>query len=57
MTTSNSVSRRKFIEAAAATAAASWVANPALAFALGKPSSSRAWRRFVAIYRGAIRAF
>jgi DUF1680 family protein len=36
MTTSNPVSRRKFIEAAAATAAASYVANPALAFALGK---------------------
>ena len=38
MTTSNPVSRRKFIEAAAATAAASYVANPALAFALGKSS-------------------
>src|SRR5215813_10349487 len=36
MTTSNPVSRRKFIEAAAATAAASYVANPALAFAFGK---------------------
>jgi uncharacterized protein len=40
MTTSNPVSRRKFIEAAAATAAASYVANPALAFALGKPSGA-----------------
>src|SRR6202161_3459887 len=40
MTTSNPVSRRKFIEAAAATAAASYVANPALAFALGKPSAA-----------------
>ena len=36
MTTFNPVSRRKFIEAAAATAVASYVANPALAFALGK---------------------
>jgi uncharacterized protein len=42
MTTSNPVSRRKFIEAAAATAAASYVANPALAFALGKPSAATA---------------
>ncbi len=40
MTTSNPVSRRKFIEAAAATAAASYVANPALAFALGKSSAA-----------------
>src|SRR5215471_1430800 len=40
MTTSNPVSRRKFIETAAATAAVSYVANPALAFALGKPSAA-----------------
>ena len=40
MTTSNPVSRRKFIEAAAATAAASYVANPAMAFAFGKSSSA-----------------
>jgi len=40
MTTSNLVSRRKFIEAAAATAAASYVANPALAFALGKSTAT-----------------
>jgi DUF1680 family protein len=39
MTTGNPVSRRKFIEAAAATAAASYVANPTLAFALGKPAA------------------
>ena len=38
MTTSNPVSRRKFIEASTAAAAAAYVANPALAFALGKPS-------------------
>src|ERR1700685_2921013 len=40
MTTYNPVSRRKFIEAAAATAAASYVANPTLAFALGKSSAA-----------------
>jgi uncharacterized protein len=40
MTTSNPVSRRKFIEAAAATAAVSYVANPTLAFALGNPSTT-----------------
>lgn len=38
MTTSNPVSRRKFIETSTAAAAAAYVANPALAFALGKPS-------------------
>src|SRR5579862_2310880 len=37
MTTSNPVSRRKFIEASTAAAAAAYIANPALAFALGKP--------------------
>ena len=40
MTTSNPVSRRKFIEASTAAAAAAYVANPALAFALGKPSAA-----------------
>jgi uncharacterized protein len=40
MTTSNPVSRRKFIEASTAAAAAAYVANPALAFALGKPSGA-----------------
>ncbi len=38
MTTSNPVSRRKFIETSTAAAAAAYVANPALAFALGKPA-------------------
>jgi uncharacterized protein len=41
MTTSNPVSRRKFIETSTAAAAAAYVANPALAFALGKPSVAR----------------
>jgi DUF1680 family protein len=36
MTTSNPVSRRKFIETSTAAAAAAYVANPALALALGK---------------------
>jgi DUF1680 family protein len=40
MTTSNPVSRRKFIETSTAAAAAAYVANPALAFALGKPSAA-----------------
>src|ERR1700727_1624186 len=40
MTTSTPVSRRKFIEASTAAAAAAYVANPALVFALGKPSAA-----------------
>ncbi len=39
MTTSNPVSRRKFIEASTAAVAAAYVANPAVAFALGKSSA------------------
>ena len=38
MTTSNPVSRRKFIEASTAAVAAAYAANPALAFALAKSS-------------------
>src|ERR1700754_2574523 len=40
MTNSNSFSRRKFIETSTAAAAAAYVANPALAFALGKPHAA-----------------
>src|SRR6204780_1191717 len=40
MTTSNPVSRRKFIETSTAAAAAAYVPNPARAFALGKPSAA-----------------
>jgi uncharacterized protein len=40
MTTSNPVSRRKFIETSTAAAAAAYVANPALAFALGRPPAA-----------------
>src|SRR5579872_2689171 len=40
MTTSNPVSRRKFIETSTAAAAAAYVVNPALAFAFGKSSAT-----------------
>jgi uncharacterized protein len=40
MTASNPVSRRQFIETSTAAAAAAYVATPALAFALGKPSAA-----------------